>query len=78
MVLKGIAQEEPEGVNGPIMATDLVCDAEGIDQRYVARVIRLAMLSPDITKVIFAGREPQDLTSDRFGRQCSPQLAPSL
>ena len=45
-----------------------IAEAEGIDSRYVARVIRLAMLSPDITKAIFAGREPRDLTSDQLVR----------
>lgn len=34
-----------------------------IDQRLVARTVRFAFLAPDITRAIFAGREPRGLTS---------------
>lgn len=37
-----------------------------IDQRHVARTIRVAFLAPDITEAILTGREPQDLTSGQL------------
>jgi len=39
-----------------------------IDERLVARTVRLAFLAPDITKAILAGREPRGLTSERLVR----------
>lgn len=39
-----------------------------IDQRHVARTIRLAFLAPDIITAIFQGREPQNLTAERLLR----------
>lgn len=41
---------------------------DGIDQRVVARTIRLAFLAPDITKAILAGNEPRGLTSQTLVR----------
>jgi site-specific DNA recombinase len=37
---------------------------EGIDQRHVARTIRLAFLAPDITEAVLKGKAPQDLSAD--------------
>ena len=37
-----------------------------IDQRHVARTIRVAFLAPDITEAILTGREPRGLTSGRL------------
>lgn len=37
---------------------------DGIDQRYVARTIRLAFLAPDIMEAILKGREPAGLNAD--------------
>lgn len=37
-----------------------------IDQRHVARIIRVAFLAPDITEAILTGREPRGLTSGRL------------
>ena len=37
---------------------------ENIDQRHVARTIRLAFLSPDIVESIFKGNAPENLTVD--------------
>tara|TARA_R110000868_G_scaffold56546_2_gene174917 strand:- start:468 stop:965 length:498 start_codon:yes stop_codon:yes gene_type:complete len=40
----------------------------GIDERLVARTIRLAFLAPDITKAILTGNEPSGLTSQKLIR----------
>ena len=37
-----------------------------IDQRHVARTIRVAFLAPDITEAILTGREPRGQTSRRL------------
>jgi len=37
---------------------------ENIDQRHVARTIRLAFLAPDIVESIFKGNAPENLTVD--------------
>ena len=39
---------------------------DAIDQRLVARTIRLAFLAPDITEAILKGREPRQMTAKRL------------
>ena len=39
-----------------------------IDQRHVARTIKLAFLAPDIVEAIIQGHEPQGLTAERLLR----------
>ena len=41
---------------------------EGLTGSYVTRVIRLAFLSPDITRAILDGRHPPDLTAAKLTR----------
>ncbi|MBX3489984.1 recombinase family protein [Parvibaculum sp.] len=41
---------------------------DAIDERLVARTVRLAFLAPDITKAILAGLEPRGLTAERLVR----------
>lgn len=36
----------------------------GIDQRHIARTIRLAFLAPEIVEAIFWGKEPEGLTAE--------------
>ncbi|NOX74901.1 MAG: recombinase family protein, partial [Alphaproteobacteria bacterium] len=43
-----------------------IADQQNLDQRYVARTIRLAFLAPDITNSILQGNEPQDVTAERL------------
>jgi site-specific DNA recombinase len=45
-----------------------IATQEKIDQRLVARTIRLAFLAPDITSAILSGIEPSDLTSQKLIR----------
>jgi hypothetical protein len=51
-------------VNG---VSDIAC-AERLDRTYVTRVICLAFLAPEITKVIVEGRQPTGLTAKRLIR----------
>ena len=43
-------------------------DAENISKSYVSRVLRLALLSPDIIEAILAGRADQSLMLERLER----------
>lgn len=43
-----------------------IAKRDGIDQRHVARTIRLAFLAPDIAEAILKGCEPHDLTTERL------------
>jgi hypothetical protein len=43
-------------------------DAENISKSYVSRILRLALLAPDIVEAILAGRADQGLTLDRLER----------
>ena len=43
---------------------------EGLNRSYVARVVRLALLAPDITEAILNGRQPPDLNAKHLVR-CS-------
>ena len=45
-----------------------IATRDAIDERLVARTVRLAFLAPDITKAILAGREPRGLTAERLVR----------
>jgi hypothetical protein len=43
-------------------------DAENISKSYVSRILRLALLAPDIVEVILAGRADQSLVLERLER----------
>ncbi len=42
-----------------------IAEDEGVNERYVARIRRLAFLAPDIIEAILDGRQPADLDLDR-------------
>jgi hypothetical protein len=43
-------------------------DAESISKSYVSRILRLALLAPDIIEAILAGRADQSLMLERLER----------
>ena len=43
-------------------------DAENISKSYVSRILRLALLAPDIVDAILAGRKDQALMLERLER----------
>jgi hypothetical protein len=45
-----------------------ISEAEGIGKSYVSRILRLALLAPDIVEAIFAGRTDQALMLQRLER----------
>jgi hypothetical protein len=49
-------------LSGPASSIRAIAQAEGLTGRYVARIIPLAFLAPDITEAILEGSHPQDLT----------------
>jgi len=44
---------------------DIASD-EGVDDRYIRRILPLAFLAPDITAMILDGRQPVSLTAERL------------
>ena len=56
-------------LNAGIYATvSEIGDAENIPKSYVSRILRLALLAPDIIEVILAGRTDQSLMLERLER----------
>jgi hypothetical protein len=43
-----------------------ISEAEGISKSYVSRILRLALLEPDIAETILAGRVDQTLMLERL------------
>jgi hypothetical protein len=46
-----------------------IASAEGVTRRYVARLIPLAFLAPDIVEKILSGDQPVDLTTDELTKR---------
>ena len=51
------------GIHGTI---DEIARAEGINDSYVSRILRLTLLAPDIVEAILDGRQPTALTLARL------------
>ena len=49
-------------LSGQASSIRAIAQAERLTERYVARIIPLAFLAPDITEAILEGSQPQDLT----------------
>jgi hypothetical protein len=45
-----------------------ISDAENISKSYVSRILRLALLTPDIVDVILAGRTDKGIMLERLDR----------
>ena len=54
-----------EGVHASVSE---IGDAENISKSYVSRILRLALLSPDIIEAIVAGRVDQSLMLEQLER----------
>ena len=48
--------------NGTYVTIEEIADAEKINPSYVSRILRLALLSPEIVEMILDGRQPLSLT----------------
>ena len=48
--------------SGEALSLDALARREGVGRTYLARLLRLAYLAPDITEAVVAGREPAHLT----------------
>jgi hypothetical protein len=48
--------------NGTHATIAEIASAEGINESYVGRVLRLTLLAPDIIDAILSGRQPPELT----------------
>ena len=57
--------------NGEAVNVTEIARTEGVARSYVTRVMRLALLAPDITQAILEGRQPADLTAERLIRTAS-------
>jgi site-specific DNA recombinase len=53
-------------MNGSARSTTEIAQKEGVTRRYVARILRLGFLAPDIIAAILANRQPPQITVDRL------------
>ena len=54
--------------SGEAPSISAIAREEGVTKRYVARIMRLAFLAPDIVEAILDGRQPADLELERLLR----------
>ena len=52
-----------------------IARAEGVTNRYVAHLVPLAFLAPDIVARVFSGTQPVDLTTDVLTKRVDLPLA---
>ncbi|MDB5394835.1 MAG: hypothetical protein JWM91_2341 [Rhodospirillales bacterium] len=67
VLLKAVARGNrwfDELVSGRVSSLDELAQRDGLKPRYVSRLMRLALLSPDIVAAIATGRQPIELTAD--------------
>jgi hypothetical protein len=55
--------------SGRVSSFTEIARAEGVTRRYVARLIPLAFLAPDIVEKILSGAQPVDLTTDELTKR---------
>ncbi len=53
----------------PTGCTGLPSEPLGLDRSYVSRIMRLALIAPDIVETIVNGREPSGLSLERLVRE---------
>jgi Centromere-binding protein HTH domain len=54
--------------DGVYASVSEIGDAENISKSYVSRILRLALLAPDIIEAMFAGRADQSLMLEKLER----------
>ena len=47
-------------------STSAIANEEGVTERYVSRIVRLAFLTPDIVEALLGGYQPVDLELERL------------
>jgi hypothetical protein len=52
--------------SGAAPSTSEIAKQEGVTERYVSRIMRLAFLAPDIVEAILDGHQPADLELERL------------
>ncbi len=52
--------------SGEAPSTSEIAKQEGVTERYVSRIMRLAFLAPDIVEAILDGHQPADLELERL------------
>ena len=52
--------------SGEALSVRAIAEEEGLTERPVARILRLAFLAPDIVEAILEGRQPSDLELQRL------------
>jgi hypothetical protein len=52
--------------NGTYATITEIADAEKINESYVARVLRLTLLAPDVVEAVLAGRQPPNMKLDEM------------
>ena len=52
--------------SGGAPSTSAIANEEGVTERYVSRIMRLAFLAPDIVEAILGGYQPVDLELERL------------
>ena len=57
-----------EIASGQQASLNQVAAAEGVSNRYIARLLPLAFLAPDIVEAILDGTQPIDLTAETLTR----------
>jgi site-specific DNA recombinase len=55
-------------VDGKVSGPTAIAHCTGLDERYVSKVFRCALLAPDIVEAIVEGRQPEDLTFEKLWR----------
>ena len=61
--------------SGQVQSIREIAKAEGVTNRYVAHLIPLAFLAPDIVARILAGTQPVDLTTEALTKRIDLPLA---
>lgn len=62
-------------VSGRRSSLRAIAKAEGVTDRYIAHILPLAFLAPDIVESVIEGTQPEDLTLERLVKYTDLPLA---